>query len=252
MSEDCFAVFIDESGTGSKCRGKANYWVSVGVLANIDDHNSITADLLELKKKTMRLYNKEMKGTDRSANHMNPGVTKENVAERLSELIKKHKLEITVTATNMSPRLNALISKFTPSNEKKGLQAKDVSRELLLERISMMAENTSHVGRTQIIIWDLSDVGELTDFSKITESYQNPHSLKKLHSTIIPHVLGGLSHEWAELQIADLVSNYAINYIARNESDADPEKSKAFKKHLYPVLHSHNRRIDGIGFKVMK
>lgn len=250
MSEDCFAVFMDESGLGSKRKGKANYWVSVGVMAGINDHYSITQDIHDLKKKSMRLYNKEMKGTDLSANHLNAGITKETVAKDLAEIIKNHGLRIVVTATNMSPKLESLTI-FTPSNEKRGLQAKDVARELLLERISMMAESSHDIGKTQLMIWDLSDTNELMDFSKIAETYQNPHSQKKLNTTIIPHILGGLSHEWAELQIADLVSNYAINYIARNEEDADAEKCKAFKQYLYPMLYGGNKgTIKGIGFKV--
>ncbi len=175
MSKGCFVVFMDESGTGSKHRGKANYWVSVGVLANIDDHQSITEDLQVIKKKAMRLYNKEFKGTDLSPNHMNPGVTKISVAEDLANLIKKHKLKIVVTASNMSPMLNSY-STFTPSNEKRGLQAKDVARELLVERISMMVESSQNVGDVQLIVWDLSDTSELNDFSKTVETYQNPHS----------------------------------------------------------------------------
>ena len=125
MSEDCFAVFMDESGLGSKRKGKANYWVSVGVMAGINDHYSITQDIHDLKKKSMRLYNKEMKGTDLSANHLNAGITKETVAKDLAEIIKNHGLRIVVTATNMSPKLESLTI-FTPSNEKRGLQAAEI------------------------------------------------------------------------------------------------------------------------------
>ena len=193
-----------------------------------------------------------MKGTDLSANHFNPGITKDSVAKDLGELIKKHKLTIFVTAANMSPDL-ANQTKFTPSNEKRGLQAKDIARELLLERFSIMLNYQYASTNKNMLIWDLSDNNELADFSKIIGTYQNPHDGKKPNATIIPHLLGGLSHEWAELQIADLVSNFAINYITEGIcSDSDKDKSAAFKEYLYPTLHQRGGKIDGIGLKIMR
>lgn len=251
MGCECFALFIDESGTGSKSKSKTNFWVSVGVLAKIADHKSIEADLLTLRKKCMRLHNKEMKGVDLSPNHFNPGITKSSVAQDLGDLIKKYDLSVFVTAANMSPKL-ARQTKFTPSNEKTGLQAKDIARELLLERLSIMLNYKRKDSDLNLLIWDLSDNNELADFSKIVGSYRNPHDGKTPNPMIIPHLLGGLSHEWAELQIADLVANYAINYLASGRyDDADTEKSEAFEKYLMPALHSRNGKTIGIGLKVM-
>lgn len=251
MGSECFALFMDESGTGSKNKSKTNYWVSVGVLARISEHDAIAADLFSLKKKCMRLYNKEMKGTDLSPNHFNPGITKASVAKDLSELIKKYKFSIFVTAANMSPDLIHQ-TKFTASTEKRGLQAKDIARELLLERFSIMLNYQHSSTNKNMLIWDLSDNNELADFSKIIGSYQNPHDGKKPNPTIIPHLLGGLSHEWAELQIADLVSNFAINYITDGIcTDSDKDKSTAFKEFIYPVLHQRGGKVEGIGLKIM-
>jgi len=251
MDSECFAMFIDESGTGSKSKSKTNFWVSVGVLAKIADHEPLEADLLALRKKCMRLHNKEMKGVDLSPNHFNPGITKSSVAQDLGELIRKYHLAIFVTASNMSPKL-ARQTKFTPSNEKTGLQAKDIARELLLERLSIMLNYKRANTDLNLLIWDLSDNNELADFSKIIGSYRNPHDGKTPNPRIIPHLLGGLSHEWAELQIADLVANYAINYLAsRHYDDADTEKSQAFEQYLKPVLHNRNGKITGIGLKIM-
>jgi hypothetical protein len=67
---------------------------------------------------------------------------------------------------------------------------------------------------------------------------------------IIPNILGGLSHEWPELQICDVIANFALNYIADGKfEDCIKEKSDAFKKHIYPRLMSGIRGIDGIGWK---
>ena len=151
----------------------------------------------------------------------------------------------------MSDRLS-LQTKFTPSNEKHGLQAKDIARELLLERFSIKLNYEGGWDKINLLIWDLSDNNELADFSSSVGSYVNPHDKNEVNHSIIPHILGGLSHEWAELQIADLVSNYALNYVADGiYDDADQEKSDAFKKHIYPKLHSNNGIIDGIGYKLL-
>lgn len=244
-------VFMDESGSGSKGQSKVNYWVTVGVFSNLDNHQRITEELQSIRKKNMRLYNKELKGTDISRNHLNPGINKMTVAKDLSDLIMKYKLSVFVTASNMSPSIKRLESKFTASNVKNGLQAKDIARELLLERISIFLNYKRTKDMLNLLIWDLSDNNELVDFSAITGSYTNPHDHNKLNCTIIPHILGGLSHDWAELQIADLISNYALNYVADGVyDDADKEKSEAFKEYLYPVLQqSRTGKIEGIGFK---
>jgi len=199
----------------------------------------------------MRLYNRELKGTDISRNHLNPGVDKMSVAKDISDLILRYNMIVFVTASNMSPAIKRLEKKFTASNVKNGLQAKDIARELLLERISISLNYKRTKDMLNLLVWDLSDNNELADFSAITGSYTNPHDHKKLNCTIVPHILGGLSHDWAELQIADLISNYALNYVADGiYIDADREKSEAFKKYLYPVLHcDKNGKIEGVGFK---
>lgn len=246
-------VFMDESGSGSKGLSKVNFWVTVGVLSNLDNHQAVTEDLNSIRKKNMRLYNKELKGTDISRNHLNPGIDKMTVAKDISDLISKYNMSVFVTASNMAPSIKKLESKFTASNTKNGLQAKDVARELLLERISIFLNYKRTKDMLNLLVWDLSDNNELADFSAITGSYVNPHDHKKLNSTVVPHILGGLSHDWAELQIADLISNYALNYVADGiYDDADKDKSEAFKQYLYPVLqHSIKGKVEGIGFKLM-
>ena len=246
-------LFMDESGSGSKGPSKVNFWVTVGVLSNLDKHQAITEDLNSIRKKNMRLYNRELKGTDISKNHLNPGIDKMIVAKDISDLVTKYDMHIFVTASNMATSIKRLENKFTASNVKNGLQAQDIARELLLERLSIFLNYKRTKSMLNLLVWDLSDNNELMDFSAITESYVNPHDHKKLNSTVIPHILGGLSHEWAELQIADLISNYALNYVADGiYSDADKEKSDAFKLYLYPVLQSNNHgEIEGTGFKII-
>jgi len=244
---ECNTVYIDESGEGTNKRKKNNFWVSTGVCVKSEDHDKIADSLLGMKKKCLRLYNQELKGNYTSKSRLNCGVTKEDVAMELSELISKHGLKVWVASTKYSEKI--LTSKFIPSNGKH-IKAKDVSRELLLERVSGYIEHHSEKGKYQLV-WDLSDTQEMQHFSRTISEYVNPHSNKKLHSDMIPYLLAGLSHEWAGLQIADVISNYALNYSAYNiYDDADVEKAKAFEKHIYPKLCCNvSGQIKGIGWK---
>lgn len=141
-------------------------------------------------------------------------------------------------------------SNFIASNGKV-IQAKDVSRELLMEKLSEYAERRGGDRKHQLI-WDLSDQQEMCHFSSTISEYIIPANKKKLHHSIIPYLLAGLSHEWAELQIADVISNFALNYSAHNMyDDADAEKAEAFRKHIFPRLCSDgDGYINGTGWNV--
>lgn len=243
----CNTVFIDESGEGTDKKRMDNFWVSAGVCARFEDHDNITESLCEMKKKCLRLYNQELKGSSTSPSRLNKGVTKEDVAREIGEVISKNGLRVWVTSTRYSNRIP--ISNFIPSN-KKNIQAKDVSRELLMERISGYAEYYGKNEKYQLI-WDLSDQQEMSHFSRTISEYVDPHNKKKVHPSIIPYLLAGLSHEWAELQIADVVSNFALSYSAYAlYADADEEKAKAFGRYIYPkLLANADGKIDGIGWK---
>jgi len=243
---DCSTVFIDESGAGASKASKDNFWISVGVCAKFRDHENIAQSLFEAKERCLRLYNQELKGGSTSKSNLNPGVTKEDIAKEMGVIIKKYRLVVWVVSTKYTPHIPS--SNFIPSNGKV-VQAKDVSRELLLERISGYVEQNRNNVSYQLV-WDLSDQQEMSDFSRTIAAYVNPHSDKKICSAVIPYLLAGLSHEWAELQIADVISNYALNYSARGlYADCDMEKADAFEAHIYPNLVSGHKGIEGIGWK---
>lgn len=193
-----------------------------------------------------------MKGADLSANHMNPGITKQNVAEELGAIIRRNGLKVIVTACNYSYKLNTL-NNYVPSNDSKGLHPKDVAREMLMEKASSIIIREMKMDEmTLLLVWDISDEEELATYSKTIKLYQLKHNNKMMIGAIIPQLLGGLSHDWVELQIADLISNFAINYIADGKyDDADREKSDAFRKFIYPNLcKNSNGIIDGYGITV--
>lgn len=250
MGVTCEMVFIDESGAGTIKQDKNSLWVTAGVLSRLDTHGTLTADFQEMKNRLMRNPMEEFKGSV-VPKHLLEGKTAEDVAIEISELMKKYDMCAWITGTNRD-FAQSCKKYFIPSNIKKGIQAKDVARELLLERVSGYVKNQNQEFYTYQLIWDLSDVSELIDFSAITSTYVDPHSKRALCLQIIPKILGALSHDWVELQIADVLSNFALNKIADGKfPDADKEKSVAFKKYLYPRLTRSARGTVGVGWKLL-
>ena len=216
----------------------------------LDMHGTLTTDFQEMKNRLMRNPQEELKGGI-VPKHLLEGKTAEDVAIEIADIMKKYNMNAWITGTNRDFAKNTN-RYFVPSNKKSGLQAKDVARELLLERISGYVKKQNQESHIYQLIWDLSDVSELIDYSAITSNYVDPHSGRALSPQIIPKILGALSHDWVELQIADILSNYALNHIAYGKfPDADKDKSVAFKKHLFPLLARSARGIKGVGWKIL-
>jgi len=250
----CEMIFIDESGRGTQCKDKQMFWVTVGVRTRLDDHENITHDLDDLKEKCLKIRQKELKGAKLSKCTLKDGKTLVDIACGLAEIIQKYGITVWVMSTKKIN--NADKQRFMPSNKNGIVEAKDVSRELLLERISGYADIYHDNHSRYLMIWDIASLEELADFSRIVSQYSNPHSNKRMHPSIIPYILGGLSHEWPELQIADLFSNFALNYSAvqngifGRDGEREKEKSRIFKEYLWDVLASSSLRgVNGIGFK---
>jgi hypothetical protein len=246
----CKIIFIDESGTGSNKQDKNSLWVTAGILSMIDAHGTLTEDFLKMKERLMRNPSEEFKGSI-VPKHLLEGKTETDVASEISILMRKYGMTAWITATNKN-YAQRKVGTFVPSNPKNGLQAKDIARELLLERVSGYVNLQSNEPCVYQLIWDLSDVNELIDFSAITSEYVNPHNKRSLDPRIIPKILGALSHDWVELQIADVFSNFALNHIAVGRfTDADDKKSQAFKKYLRPMLARSAKGINGVGWKTL-
>lgn len=221
----------------------------MGICVDLDSHDELSIKFSKMKEECLRLYRKvEMKGSMISKNHLREGVSVEDVGMRIADIITEFDLKIWITATRGDPGISTKL--FVPSNRSKGVLPKDIARELLLERISGYTGLVDNNGK-YLMIWDLSDTQELSDFSNLIENYVNPYNGKKTCPSIIPNILGGLSHEWPELQLCDLIANFSLNHLADGYfDDCDKMKSRVFKKHIYPLLMKGENGIDGIGWKV--
>ncbi|MGE0015219.1 MAG: DUF3800 domain-containing protein [Candidatus Methanomethylophilaceae archaeon] len=250
MNSTCKIIFIDESGAGTIKLNKNSLWVTAGILSMLDTHGTLTEDFQKMKEILMRNPSEEFKGSI-VPKHLLEGKTENDVATEISNLMRKYEMTAWITATDRNYAQGS-VGTFVPSNPKKGLQAKDIARELLLERVSGYVNIQNNDSCVYQLIWDLSDVYELIDFSHVASNYVDPHNKRSLNPQIIPKILGALSHDWVELQIADVLSNFALNYIAMGKfDDADREKSQAFKEHLYPMLARSSKRRDGVGWKTL-
>lgn len=91
-----------------------------------------------------------------------------------------------------------------------------------------------------IIVWDVSDVQELGDFSRSVSEFRNAFSGEPRNDRLFPSVLGGLSHDWGGLQAADLLSNFALHFRGRELTfpDVNLDKAQAFETQLKPCLQA--------------
>jgi hypothetical protein len=119
---------------------------------------------------------------------------------------------------------------------------KEVARQLLLERISGYTTPRFFADGSWIAIWDVDDAGSLGEFSSSVAAFRNRVSGYSLPTTIVPSMLGGLSHEWSPLQIADVYANFALHRVGvdLNLPDAKVERAEAFTTFLEPSLKRDN------------
>lgn len=115
--------------------------------------------------------------------------------------------------------------------------AKDIARRILFERINDYLNGGAHEPNHFLVIWDISDQQELEDFSHSVATFRHNLTGKPLNHRLAPAILGGLSHDWSGLQIADMVAHCALHHIGAIDSmpDANPIKAKCFENHLESI-----------------
>ena len=90
----------------------------------------------------------------------------------------------------------------------------------------------------------------MNDFSKSVATFRNAYSNQALNLRLAPAALGGLSHDWCGLQVADVVANYTLHKIgaAHGTPGTNPAKANDFDVHLYPCLQRSAAGV--VGWKV--
>jgi hypothetical protein len=242
-------LFIDESGRGQADRhgiplnGVQSLWISAAVgiewrrVKDLDDgvkdilRNRFLGRCSELKAFNLRRY---------LPSQFNAG----DVASDLSGLAKRVGAHVWITCSRTGcPPLPGMAGPRP--------LAKDVVRQLLLERVSGYATPKYFPNHSWLVVWDLSDVRELTDFSEDLAKFRNLHNYSQLNPAVYPALLGGLSHDWAGIQVADVYANFALHRYgqALGLPDFNIDRATAFEQHLRPTLQK-DANGNEVGWKV--
>lgn len=242
MTHSHHVLYIDESGNAGSQGNINSFWISVGVLIQMDESQRVASEMDTIRARYFRPYVKEVKGSI-IPHELLRGKTVGDLAEDIGLLCDQVKAHIWGTGTRKGTP--------PPRNYPKDTSPKDTARRLLLERINGFFDKGYSGQDDCIIVWDISDHSELRDFSRSVADFRNAYSQTGLCKNLAPAVLGGLSHDWKGLQIADIISNFALHDVGRKIwlPDAKADKSDAFKKSFYLRLQKDKGVTDGIGWK---
>lgn len=105
--------------------------------------------------------------------------------------------------------------------------AKDTVRQLLLERINGFAVPTHFPLKSWLLIWDISEAQELSDFSGALRRFRDLVSFYPRSAVLLPRLLGAPSHDWGGLQLADFLAHFGLHYAAQRLELPDHSRDKA-------------------------
>lgn len=238
------AIFIDESGSGAAADpGIGRYWVAAAVAVPL-------AKKVQLDQGLQGII----------AAHCRRGITELHGAELSRSLLRNH--TVTEIAKDLSGVLATIrghvwvVATHHGANTPPGVRGpnplpKDIVRHLLLERVNGLLMAGYHDPHHFLLIWDLSNERELRDFSRSVATFQNAIERHGLSPRMAPALLGGLSHDWSGLQVADLYANFALHKVGAGDGckDANPVKAAAFAAHLDGHLMRDAKKAK-IGWKI--
>jgi hypothetical protein len=238
-----YGLFVDESGEGRLLNplvppeSKRCLWVATAVCVPWDRIEPLSTEIRTVTKGNLTGNPVELKGFD-LARRLRRERTMDDIAQDVGAAVSKFGAKVWIVAACPGvadvPGLRAVVQHVSHRDP----LAKDNARQLLLERVNGYAVPRYHPAGSWLLIWDLSEAQELKDFSQSIVEFQNLATGYALHTAIVPRLLGGLSHDWAPLQIADFYSNFALNQRAEELcfKDATPAKAAAFRNHLRGTL----------------
>lgn len=234
-------VWIDESGNGRRTAsgqpvvGIQSLWISVAVGFRWNQIPNVRARVETILRDRFRNRCSELKASH-IRRYLPPEFSCDHVAFDVSQIVQELDGHVWITGT----RAGSKVMFRHPKGEK--AEAKDKTRQLLIERISGYASPRFFEPSTWVIVWDVDDAGSLGEFSAAVGAFRNRISGYPLPSAIAPYMLGALSHEWSPIQIADVYANFALHKVGIDLGlpDAKAERASAFAKYLHPTLQRDN------------
>lgn len=224
------AIYIDESGIGAPVDDLNQLWITAGIAMPFDQKARLDAGVLRMLTNHFHPRIRELKGSDMPHNLL-PGSSTADVALGVSTLLSQVGAHAWITGTRHGvhplPGLPT-INRFP----------KDITRQLLFERVNGFLNLGNYIPYEWLIIWDISDEQELGDFSRNVATFQNAFIQTSINPRLAPAVLGGLSHDWSGLQIADVVANFALHKIGRDQNiqGTNRQKARDFDQFIEPQL----------------
>ncbi len=229
-------LFIDESGNAQPGRSVLSLWVTAAVAVPFERARDLNARIDDLRRQNFRARNLEVKGSE-IPHELARGRSTGNVAADVANLLKGFDAHVWIASA---------------TRKANGPQTKGAARQLVLERVNGFLNLGMYHPAHWLIVWDVSDVQELIDFSHSVSDFKNEYSGDARNDRLFPSILGGLSHDWGGLQVADVVSNFALHYRGRELGfpDANIDKADAFQQSIWPRLQATaNGTVAGCGWK---
>jgi hypothetical protein len=228
MATFSHAIYIDESGNGAPVPGIQSCWVSVAVAISFSDNEILEIGSKSILRQYFRLGERELKGKH-MPNHLLKDTSIDQVICEIGDLLTKVKAVVWIAGVRQHP--NHPLRNISPR-----LLAKDVARKSILGEINDYLDTGAHSPNHFLIIWDISDEQELEDFSRNVATFRHARAQGLPNPRLAHAILGGLSHDWDGLQIADIIAHCAIHWIGFHSSlpDANPIKAKSFERYLEP------------------
>jgi len=237
------AIYIDESGNGAPTADIHRFWVSVGVSVAFDRTRTLDDGIRTVVSKHFSPYIKELKGSA-VTKYLRIGASVLDVAEDVGNILDDVGAHCWAVASSHGS--NPPVNLHLPHP-----RAKDIARQLLLERINGLLIAGYHHPDHSLIVWDISTQQELQDFSASIANFRNTYDGTPRSDRLAPAALGGLSHDWSGLQTADIIAHCALHYLGLQSSMAGSkvDKARAFKEHFLPRLQKDSK-ADLVGWKV--
>jgi|SRR5579875_784244 len=227
-------LFIDESGNGQPGNSVTSLWVTAALAVEFERARELNVRIDALRAQNFRSRLKEVKGSE-VPHGLARGRTIDDLAQDLAAILLEFEAHIWIAAV---------------CRQSDGPTTKLVARKFILERVTGFLNRGDYAPAHWLIVWDVSDVQELGDFSRSVSDFRNEFSGEPRNDRLVPCVLGGLSHDWGGLQAADLLSNFALHF--RGHQMAFPvvnlEKARAFETHLKPLVQK-TKKGDPVGWK---
>lgn len=236
MANVSHILFIDESGNAQTGRSVLSLWVSAGMAVPFERARDLDAQMNAFRSRNFRSRIREVKGSY-LPHELRHGRSLTDVAQDLSRLLSEFDTH------------NWVVAVRRPDFED-GPYTKNMARQLLLERVNGFLNIGNYEPEHWLVVWDISDVQELTDFSASVARFRNAFTGDHRNERLIPLVLGGLSHDWGALQAVDLLSNFALHYRGAQKGfpDVSREKAQGFGTFLKEKLQKTSSG-DIIGWK---